>query len=79
MYICGSPGCAGMDGGTSIGSLSRGSGVEAVTFGFTDGTNTTGAYIAQTAGADDYQDGWSCGDAWTPLSVRGERALVMVR
>ncbi|MDX9719951.1 MAG: fibrinogen-like YCDxxxxGGGW domain-containing protein [Myxococcota bacterium] len=49
------------------------------TFGFTDRSahSTTGA--SSITGIDDYQDGWSCGDAWTPKEARGSRMIVLVR
>ncbi len=48
------------------------------TFGFTDRRHTP---PDQTGiGIDDYQDGWSCSDNWTPENlVKGQRMVVLVR
>ncbi len=48
------------------------------TFGFTDIRHTP---PGQTGiGVDDYQDGWSCSDTWTPSAdIKGARMMVLVR
>ena len=57
-------------GHTAMSNTSRG------TFGFTDCNSGS---PDQLKGIDDYQDGWSCGDSWTPQSVRGERMIILVK
>ena len=66
------------DVGTIFGhnTVSNMSSTSRLTFGFTD-YNSTSSY--QGKGIDDYQDGWSCSDQWTPQAVRGERMMLLVK
>ena len=34
---------------------------------------------ASMYGLDDFQDGWGCGDSWSPKSVRGHSSFIMIR
>ncbi|MGB1012527.1 MAG: fibrinogen-like YCDxxxxGGGW domain-containing protein [Nannocystaceae bacterium] len=48
------------------------------TFGFTDQRHTPPGQTG--VGIDDYQDGWSCSDSWTPSAdIKGARMMVLVR
>lgn len=48
------------------------------TFGFTDRRHTPPGQTG--VGIDDYQDGWSCSDNWTPSGdIKGARMMVLVR
>jgi cysteine-rich repeat protein len=43
---------------------------------FTDAENSA---TASAKGLDDFQDGYGCGDEWTPRTARGASSFVMVR
>ena len=57
---------------TNMSSVSRRS------FGFTDAWPHSST-ASSMYGVDDYQDGWSCSDAWGPKEIRGARMVVLVR
>lgn len=50
--------------------------------GFTDDRDhsfPTIPNISDMSGLEDFQDGWACGDAWSPQSARGASSYLMVR